>query len=74
MTVNVLDNVFSKLFGDFVEISTEECQQQSSLFVFCSLAQNFMHKVLGLLKETRDSTTQTLLCGLLLLNDTCSFV
>jgi hypothetical protein len=34
MTVNVLDNVFSKVFRDFVEISTVECQQQSSLLSF----------------------------------------
>jgi len=47
MTVNVLDHVFNKLFTDFIEISTEECQQQSSLCVFLSLAQNFMHASAG---------------------------
>jgi len=38
MTVNVLDHVFNKQFTDFVEISTEECQQQLSVCVFLSLA------------------------------------
>jgi hypothetical protein len=47
MTINVLDHIFNKLFTDFVEIGTEECQQQSSLFVFISLAENFMHTSAG---------------------------
>jgi len=47
MTVNVLDHVFNKLFTDFVEISTQECQQQSSVCVFLNLAQNFMHTSAG---------------------------
>jgi hypothetical protein len=46
-TVNVLDHVFSKLFTDFVEISTEDCQKLSSLCVFLSLVQNFFHTIAG---------------------------
>jgi len=47
----------------------------SRLFVsFLAWHKTLFAQVLGLLKETGDSTTQTLLYGLLLLNNTCSFV
>jgi hypothetical protein len=67
MTVIVLDHIFNKLLTDFLK-SVKRAVSSSHLFVsFLVWHKTSCTQVLGVLKETGDSMTLTMLCGLLLL-------